>query len=137
MAARRSVFIAAASSLFVMTSVHAQDETPPSPEAPAAETQEASATTAPPEVAPGTAETVPTIPLPEEPAAPPPELAEGSGGQQLEEIVVTATKRRQTAREIPNTINVVTGEKLELQGARELQDFVDQIPGLQMQELAV
>ena len=60
-----------------------------------------------------------------------------AGTQQLQEVVVTATKRRKSVRSIPSTINVIAGEKLEAQGARELQDFVDQVPGLQIQDVAV
>ena len=60
-----------------------------------------------------------------------------SSPTQLDEIMVTATKRNQSVRDIPSTINVLSGEKLEAQGARELQDFVDQIPGLQIQDAAV
>ncbi len=56
---------------------------------------------------------------------------------QIEEIVVTATKREQSVRDIPMTVNVLSGDKLASQGARELQDFVDQVPGLQMQDVAV
>ena len=56
--------------------------------------------------------------------------------EQIEEIIVTATKRSQSTREIPSTINVLSGEKLAAQGARELQDFVDQVPGLQIQDVA-
>lgn len=78
-----------------------------------------------------------TIPvLAREPQVPQP-LAEQPHRAQIEEIVVTATKREQSVREIPVTINVLSGDKLAAQGARELQDFVDQVPGLQMQDVAV
>lgn len=55
----------------------------------------------------------------------------------VDEIIVTATKRSQSVRDIPSSINVISGEKLAEQGARELQDFVDQVPGLQVQDASV
>lgn len=64
-------------------------------------------------------------------------LLESPEATRLDEIVVTATKRGQALRDIPSSINVLTGQKLEQQGARELQDFVDQVPGLQIQDVAV
>lgn len=95
-----------------------------------------------PEAAGGSAsgETVGTIPVSEIPATSEPAAAEEkkkSDVQQLQEVVVTATKRKKSVRSIPSTINVLSGEKLAAQGARELQDFVDQVPGLQMQDVAV
>lgn len=52
----------------------------------------------------------------------------------LEEIVVTATKRSQSVEEIPTTINVLSGDNLESQGIRQLSEFIDQVPGIKMQE---
>lgn len=57
-----------------------------------------------------------------------------SSPKQLEEIVVTSTKRNQSARDIPSTVNVLTGAKLEKEGARDLEDFVDQVPGLKIED---
>lgn len=73
-------------------------------------------------------------------AEPPPALQQAKpvdSASEPEEIIVTSTKRNQTLRDIPATINVLTGDKLAAQGARELQDFVDQVPGLQVQDAAV
>lgn len=53
---------------------------------------------------------------------------------QLEEIVVTATKREQSVREIAGTVNALHGEDLEKTGARELSDFIGQVPGITLQE---
>jgi outer membrane receptor protein involved in Fe transport len=58
------------------------------------------------------------------------------GLQQIDEVIVTATKRSQTVRQIPTTVNVLTGEKLESQGAHQLSDFIDQVPGIKMQDQA-
>ncbi|HVT35732.1 MAG TPA: TonB-dependent receptor [Nevskiaceae bacterium] len=87
--------------------------------------------------APATTETVPVIPVAQKDTPDVSATAPHGDTAQLDEIVVTATKRNQSLRKIPSTINVITGEKLETQGARELQDFVDQIPGLQMQDASV
>jgi len=54
--------------------------------------------------------------------------------RQLEEIVVTATKRPQLVREIPVSIAVMTGEKLEAMGAHELKDFIQSVPGINSQD---
>lgn len=55
-----------------------------------------------------------------------------SAPTQLEEIVVTSTKRAQSVRDVPSTIDVLTGAKLEAKGARELKDFIDLIPGIKL-----
>ncbi|PTU33080.1 hypothetical protein CJD38_02955 [Stenotrophobium rhamnosiphilum] len=52
----------------------------------------------------------------------------------LEEIVVTATKRPQLVREIPASIAVLTGDKLEEMGAHELKDFIQSVPGINSQD---
>lgn len=75
-----------------------------------------------------------TIPLDDTP--PPVETAEDEAPQEMTEIVVTATKRNQTVREIPTTINVLSGEQLERQGARQLSEFIDQVPGVKMEDQA-
>lgn len=77
-----------------------------------------------------------TIPVPQRPVEK--NLTVDSPRQQphLEEIVVTATKRSQSLQEIPTTINVLTGDKLDSQGARKLSDFIDQVPGIKMQDQA-
>lgn len=53
---------------------------------------------------------------------------------QLEEIVVTATKRPELVRDIPATIAVLTGQKLEEMGAHELKDFIQSVPGINTQD---
>ncbi|MES2490635.1 MAG: TonB-dependent receptor, partial [Pseudomonadota bacterium] len=53
---------------------------------------------------------------------------------QLEEIVVTATKRPELVRDIPATISVLTGQKLEEMGAHELKDFIQSVPGINSQD---
>lgn len=52
----------------------------------------------------------------------------------LDEVIVTATKRAQSVRDVPSTINVISGAKLEEKGARELKDFIDLVPGIKLAE---
>lgn len=54
--------------------------------------------------------------------------------EHLEEIVVTATKRKKSAREIPGSLTALRGEDLEKAGARDIKDYVMQAPGLTMDE---
>lgn len=71
-----------------------------------------------------------TIPLEKkspETAVPPPHR-----GVQLEEIVVTATKRAADMRTIPSTLSVLTGEDLEQKGVQGLEQIVTQVPGVSM-----
>jgi|TARA_R110001583_G_scaffold187287_1_gene348459 outer membrane receptor protein involved in Fe transport len=50
--------------------------------------------------------------------------------RQLEEILVTATKRDESLREIPASITAFTGEDLERQGAQTMGDIIKLIPGV-------
>ncbi|MGH8530518.1 MAG: TonB-dependent receptor domain-containing protein [Nevskiales bacterium] len=52
----------------------------------------------------------------------------------LEEIIVTATKREVSVREIAATVNVLSGEDLEAIDAREMQDYLRLVPGITLQE---
>ena len=74
-----------------------------------------------------------TIPVPDR-EAPVPRLAEKSPPRQIEEIIVTATKREESAREIPVSINALKGEDLEKLGARDLKDYIAQVPGITLQD---
>ncbi len=51
---------------------------------------------------------------------------------QLEEIVVTATKRAEPLREIPATINVLSGEELERAGIQNIEQIVTMVPGVNL-----
>jgi iron complex outermembrane receptor protein len=55
-------------------------------------------------------------------------------GAQLEEVVVTAQKRKQTLLEIPQSISVVSSEALERQHATTFADFAGLAPGLSLQQ---
>lgn len=50
--------------------------------------------------------------------------------RQIDEIVVTATKREENLREIPASISAFSGESLEKEGKVDLQDFIQETPGL-------
>jgi iron complex outermembrane recepter protein len=60
--------------------------------------------------------------------------AEPAAPAQLEEVVVTATKRSQSVRDIPSSVNVLKGDKLESIGARDLKDFINLVPGINSQD---
>jgi outer membrane receptor protein involved in Fe transport len=72
------------------------------------------------------ASSAPAIPVPEAQAAP------GGAGTpaQLEEVVVTATKRKQSVRDIPESITVFTGDQLEKKGDLNLTEFIEESPGV-------
>src|SRR5690606_7521769 len=78
-------------------------------------------------------EVLPTIPVAED-EPPPSTLKPPPRAVQLEEIVVTATKREMSAREIPVSISAKTGEALEQMGARDIQDYIATVPGITLQE---
>jgi len=52
---------------------------------------------------------------------------------ELEEIVVTATRREQNLQEVPVSIVAITGENLELQGLDSLEDVGNYIPNINIQ----
>ena len=49
---------------------------------------------------------------------------------QLEEIVVTATKREESLRDIPQSITALSGGDLERSGAQGIEDIVKKVPGV-------
>jgi iron complex outermembrane recepter protein len=78
---------------------------------------------------------VPTIPLraaDETPAAAPAARKRA----QLEEIIVTATKRAEPLRDLAASIDAFDGRELESQGKMSLADFVETTPGVVMNTLA-
>uniref|UniRef100_UPI00257BA214 TonB-dependent receptor n=1 Tax=Marinimicrobium sp. UBA4209 TaxID=1946810 RepID=UPI00257BA214 len=52
----------------------------------------------------------------------------------LEEILVTAQKREQTLAQIPQSISVLGGDKLEQQQATSFVDYAAQVPGLSLEQ---
>lgn len=53
---------------------------------------------------------------------------------QLEEIVVTATKRESSLADVPISVGVVTGELIETFDIRDMSDVQNFVPGLQVQQ---
>jgi iron complex outermembrane recepter protein len=51
----------------------------------------------------------------------------------LEEVIVTAQKRVENVQDIPVTINVVTGEELDIFSIRDTNDLANSVPGLVIQ----
>ncbi len=77
------------------------------------------------------------------PPAQPSNLAQAPDGQappgasaatQIDEVVVTATKRRESARDIPESIAVFSGTQLESSGKTNLTDFIEETPGVTASE---
>ncbi len=80
-------------------------------------------------------ETTPTIPVePLTEVASPDAVSEPRNATQLDDIIVTATKRAQSVRDIPVSITALTGDKLEKIGAQELKDFIQLVPGINSQD---
>jgi iron complex outermembrane receptor protein len=56
--------------------------------------------------------------------------AQASGGNQIEELVVTAEKREQSLQDVPVAISAFTSEKRDLVGINSIQDMTNFTPGL-------
>ena len=52
----------------------------------------------------------------------------------LQEVVVTAEKRSETLRQIPQSVSVISGQTLDHQQAFNLQDLIAQVPNLSIAE---
>jgi iron complex outermembrane receptor protein len=55
---------------------------------------------------------------------------DASGDGQLDQIIVTASKRAESIQDVPSTVNAVSGVQLEQLNASSLQDFAAFVPGL-------
>ncbi len=58
--------------------------------------------------------------------------ATAKGGATLNTVVVTATRRREPAREVPMQINVISAEELQKSGAKTMSDFLSSEPGVDL-----
>jgi iron complex outermembrane receptor protein len=59
--------------------------------------------------------------------------AQQSGkGDELEEVVVTATKRSSTVETTPISITALTGQDLEERGITDISSIVQSVPGVSM-----
>lgn len=54
---------------------------------------------------------------------------------QLEEVVVTATRREEAALQVPASLSVLSGDTLDQLGAKSIQDYAPLVPGLQVAEV--
>ncbi|HEY1077109.1 MAG TPA: TonB-dependent receptor, partial [Fontimonas sp.] len=67
---------------------------------------------------------------------PPAAATEAPRATQLEEIVVTATKRSQSLRDIPASISAFNGQDLENEGKMGLADYLEETPGVTLNTLS-
>ena len=67
------------------------------------------------------------------PAAPP--AADAAQSEEQPDIIVTATKRNETIREVPFSINAQTGEDLQRTGSGSIEDISRNVAGLTVQNL--
>ncbi|NGY03286.1 TonB-dependent receptor [Solimonas terrae] len=79
---------------------------------------------------------LPTIPVPSSAPETPPETADSGDASAgpITEIIVTATKRARSVRDVPVSINAIAGDTLEKTGARDIQDYIATVPGITMQD---
>ena len=80
------------------------------------------------EAEPQSAELAPTVVL--EPEPPEGAQDQAPSSAQIEEIVVTATKRAENVREIPASITAITGVDLEQRAAQDAADIAKLVPGV-------
>lgn len=83
----------------------------------------------------GTDEAAPVIPVPSldtPPAAATRDerVGEESETQRLDEVMVTATKRAESVRDIPASVSALRGEDLEQHGYQSQEDFLKLVPGV-------
>ena len=61
--------------------------------------------------------------------------AVAQNGVQLEEVVVTATKREQTLQDVPVAVTVTTGETITRAAVRDVADLASLVPSLRVTQL--
>lgn len=62
----------------------------------------------------------------------PDDSARGTSPEMLQDVVVTATKRKDLSQNVPSAITAITGAQLEHLGAVQLSDLVANVPGLNL-----
>ncbi|MDP9139363.1 MAG: TonB-dependent receptor [Pseudomonadota bacterium] len=83
---------------------------------------------------PVVAESIPVVEL--KPAEADMAMTDPPRATQLEEIVVTATKRSQSLRDIPASISAFNGQDLESEGKMGLAEYLEETPGVTLNTLA-
>ena len=73
----------------------------------------------------------------DQPQSPSPSPREGRGEEKLQEIVVTANRRRQTLEEVPYSITAVSADQIARTGVTDLASLARQVPGLSMYDWGV
>lgn len=63
-----------------------------------------------------------------------PALAQDYSGSLVEEIIVTATKREESVREISGAVSAISGAQLEAVGAQSFADYITRTPGVVFNE---
>jgi outer membrane cobalamin receptor len=63
---------------------------------------------------------------------------QAAGAAELEEVVVTATKRGETdVQKLPESIHAISGADLSLKQQQDFESFAGAVPGLQFQQMGV
>lgn len=101
----------------------------------AAEITTSDATASSPTEAPDFAATATVETIPVATPAPPTPKLQDDAIVKLDDIIVTATRRNQALRDIPASIDFISGQKLEDAGALELRDFLRTVPGVGLTEI--
>jgi iron complex outermembrane receptor protein len=112
----------------VLDDLFGSAEASAAPEATAADAQPPTAQSEPA----GVEALLPVIAVPQQATPTPPLKEPPSSATQLEEIVVTATKRAANVREIPASIAAISGDELEQRGAQDTADIVKLVPGVNL-----
>lgn len=73
--------------------------------------------------------TIAVEPVVDDNAATPPATEEAA---RLDDVVVTATKRETSARDIAGTVSAISGEDLANMGAQDVEDIVASVPGVNL-----
>lgn len=107
-------------------------QTPSNPDTPPAAEQTGSTTATQDATAEPALAEIPVATLPDNTA--PVQEEKSVGTVKLDEVVVTVTKRAQNVRNIPSSIEVLQGAKLEKLGVRKLKDIFLLVPGVNMQD---
>lgn len=58
----------------------------------------------------------------------------GAGSSGLQEVVVTASRRREDVQKVPISITAITQQQMDKEGDRQVEDIVKFIPGLNLSE---
>ena len=63
--------------------------------------------------------------------------AQDTGAFVLEEIIVTAQKREQSLQDVPISVNVMTGDKMNEAGINNIENLAAYVPNLTMSETGI